>query len=149
MKKVLAIGLPILAIGGAIFAYARRFLGKLTFDVDLELKIVSWKENYVIMPLLIYVDNKNKRSLTVKDLSLRIYDIDNVLLAETYEEINSYEIKGFINNKLRHPFIIYTNEALQRFIEDQIYGRKTDVYLIAKFTILGFIPIQRKEELSI
>lgn len=149
MKKILAIGLPILAIGGALFAYGRRYLEKITFDVDLILNLSNISIHSFTAPLLIEIDNKNSKSITVKNLNIKVFSKNNILIAETETFINTYKIEGFKNNQFEHNFKVYMTDELVKIIRDKVQGKNNDIYLVASFDIFGFIPITVREELEI
>lgn len=149
MKKILAIGFPILTILGILFAYGRRYIKNLSFDVDLELKLLDVKSGFFVSPLIIYVDNKNKKSITIKNLELKIYSSDNNLLAETDNDKNKYDIKGFTNNRFTHNFKIYTTKSLLNIIKEMASGKEIKIFVVSSFDILGFFPISLREEIII
>ena len=148
MKRFWLIFSGILTISTLLFAYGWRFIGRLTFDVDLVLQLYSITSDSFVTPLRIEVDNKNSKSLTVTNLNISIYSENNVLLAETNTPINSYKILGYRNNKFNHDFKVYLTAELIKIIKDQTQGRKTDIYLISNFDIFGIIPISVREELE-
>ncbi len=149
MKKLLAIGLPILAIGGAVFAYVRRYIDRLSFDVDLELQIseINWDEGWFVAPLLISIDNKNRLGVTLRSVDLEIYSDDNVLIAES-NKITSFKVEGFINNKIKHDFKIYVNKSLKSIIRDNIDGVAYDLYIVTRFRLFLVIPVNLKRKLE-
>ena len=149
MRKFWLIFSGVLTIATLIYAYARRFIGKISFDVDLEIKLVAVSEDFIVMPLIIFIDNRNKKGLTVKDLRIKIYDSDNILIAETYTPINQYTIQGYKNNKITHDFTLYTKDSLIKVIKDKIEGKKTTVYIVASFNVFSVIPISKREEIEI
>lgn len=149
MKRILAITLPIITIVGLLIAYIRRFINNLSFKVDLEIKLIAITEEFIVMPLLISISSKNKKNITVKDLNVKLYDLNNNLLAETYSKVNRYTIEGFKNNNFTHDFMIYTKTGVVDIIEDKIKGKETNVYIVTSFIIFSFIPISKREEFKI
>jgi hypothetical protein len=149
VKKFWAIASAILAIGGILFAYGRRYLGRLTFDVDIVLNLSNISLTQFTAPLQIEIDNKNTKSITVKNLNIKVFSDKNILLAETETIINTYKIEGLKNNIFRHNFIVYMTDELVKIVKAQYDGKTVDVYLIASFDIFGFIPITVREELQI
>lgn len=149
MRKFWLIASAIITIAGLLFAYGRRYIGKLSFDVDLELKLQEITGEYIVAPLKIYVDNKNRKSITVKDLSLKIYDAHNTLLAETYNSINTYKIEGLMNNEFSHDFKIFLTSELISIIKELSEGKYIDIWVVSSFYIFGLIPITVREKLKV
>lgn len=149
MKKFWIIASVLFTIGGVVFAYGRRFIGKLSFDIDFVPQITNFNSSgSFVMPFRVFVDNKNKKSVTVKDLDVKIYDLNNKLLAESDNKINSYKIEGFKNNKFDIDFKLYLGADLFKLVKDKLNNKKVEVYLIATFNIF-LIPISIKETITL
>ncbi len=138
--------LTIVGIVGIVFAYGRRFLDNLSFGVDLELKVLDWGEGYLVAPLIIYVDNKNRRSVTLRQVELQLYSKNNVLIAESNKENDVFFIEGFKNNQFKPEFKVYLNNDLKDILLAQIQGEETFIYVVITFTWF-LIPISRKEQI--
>lgn len=149
MKRFWIIASAIITIWTIIFAYGRRFIGKLSFDIDFvpNLTNLDLNKGNVTIPLRVYVDNKNKKSVTINNLNVKVYDINNNLLAESLNK-GSYKIEGFKNNKYDIDFKVQIGNPLINIIKEQTQGNKVELYLISNFDLF-LIPISIKEELEL
>jgi LEA14-like dessication related protein len=148
LKRLSLIISIIIFVAGVLFAYGRRYINKLSFDVDLELKIIDINKDTIVMPLNIFVDNKNNKSISINNLKIKIYNADNILLAQTYDGSNKYKIDALKINKFKHSFIFYNSENLENLIKFAVLNKKQDLYMVVSFDMF-LIPITIKEDLNL
>lgn len=135
MKKVLLIGGSLLAIFFLSYIYLKKFVERISFDLDVVPNILKSESGKFAIPVRILIDNKNKKGITIRDVNITILKNDKIIAKS--EEDQDFKVDGGKITTIDHKFSVVDLNEITRILFSK---NEEEVKVVTSFRFL-IIPI--------